>query len=452
MATTKRKAVTDKRKRQVSKASSKATTKSRTDKQGAGPTVNRRQRSQRKRQRATVAIDVSAVVDVLQAFRKGHLDQRVALPAEGTPAHELAAALNGLLAFASAEIERLRDEGSELALGMSEHFATLHQARQGDLSARAPESSPGELVVKVSAEINGLLSELEQITSRVGTEIVETAGRLDMAAVELLSVAQHQSQTNSSQAAALSQSASAVTQLSASAKEIAGTSRDVHSMAVDNLSLAGACRQSVRASADLVAQIGESMDEAAERMALLGEKSTAIGEVTDIIDGIANRTNLLALNAAIEAARAGEAGRGFSVVAVEIRKLAETVAKSTGEIKRLIREIQDSTAASGVATEQVTKQVRRNAELSSEVTASLEQMVEVVTSTSEHLRTIQEATGEQTTSTEEMAHTVQELTGMSQEAASAAKELFESAQELTALAHELKQHSESIQPQRHNKT
>jgi methyl-accepting chemotaxis protein len=215
-------------------------------------------------------------------------------------------------------------------------------------------------------------------------------------------------------------------------------------MATDNVAVAEQGQEAVGASALAIEQIGISTGEAAKRITALGEKSMAITEVTEIIDGVASQTNLLALNAAIEAARAGDAGRGFSVVAVEIRKLAENVVESTKEIKGLIKEIQDSTSASVMATEQVSKQVRHGAELSAQVGASLANMLDMLRTTAESARAIQSSSTQQTAATDDMAKTVKELTGISQNVAQAARESFESAEELSKLAGGLRTSSETF--------
>ncbi|MBW2457376.1 MAG: hypothetical protein JRI68_22905 [Deltaproteobacteria bacterium] len=366
------------------------------------------------------------------------------MPDEEGPIWDICEAVNNVLSHFQEDFDRVRNESLELAMGLSEHMAALDLARSGDLSARACETSEVDLVAAVGQGINKLLGEQERIARKVSTGIVESASRLDSAAVQLLSVSQRQAAANSDQAAALAQSSSAISELAAAAREIAQAAREVHTVASDNLTLANQCDASVRAAATAIARIGESTGEASERLALLGEKSLAIGEVTEPIDGIASQTNLLALNAAIEAARAGEAGRGFSVVAVEIRKLAENVVESTTEIKGLIKEIQDSTSESVLASEQVSKQVLKGSELSTDVSSSLAAMLERLRTTAERAQLIEESTTQQTQATEDMAETVQELTTMSREAANAARESFQSAEDLSKLAGSLKQSVETF--------
>lgn len=159
--------------------------------------------------------------------------------------------------------------------------------------------------------------------------------------------------------------------------------------------------------------IKEQVDTASRSILFLGEKIQHIGEITKIIDGIAQQTNLLALNAAIEAARAGEFGRGFSVVASEVKKLAENVISSTKEIKSVIATLQDSTNEVILFTENVTKQVlegeklvdkamsvfnsifsliQRNVDITKEVDVSTQQLKEALRQISQAMSETQNST------------------------------------------------------------
>ncbi len=370
------------------------------------------------------------LLDVLARVGSGETQLRATITDPDDDMGRLCQGVNAMLATSEDAMEELHRTSLEIGIGVSDFLATLQAATAGDMTVRAQENYDNEALATLGAVINRLLSGLDDVT----TNIVEASDQLDSAAVQLLSVSQQQSKSNSEQAASLTESATSIEELAIAAKEIERRADEVFSMATSNVEIGEQGQQATAASARAIDQIGVSTKEAAKRIAALGEKSLAISEVTEIIDGIASRTNMLALNAAIEAARAGEAGRGFSVVAVEIRKLAENVVESTKEIKSLIKEIQVSTSASVMATEQVTKQVEHGVRLSDEVAASLESMVGLLSNTAESAQGIQVSTGQQTAATDDMAKTVKELTSISQDSAKAARESFESAQELTKLA------------------
>ncbi len=195
----------------------------------------------------------------------------------------------------------------------------------------------------------------------------------------------------------------------------------------------------VKKSINVMHNIRQSVREASKQVRLLGENSTRIGEITDFISEIASRTNLLSLNASIEAARAGDAGRGFSVVADEIRNLAERSSNSAEEISKLIADIQTGISKTMGAMENGTQEVAegtKSVDTAGEVLREIVGKVEISTKSSIE---ISNATKEQTRFSDEIVSSLEHIAVIAKETAEGAKKSTESATQMEALSQTLDQ-------------
>jgi methyl-accepting chemotaxis protein len=186
-------------------------------------------------------------------------------------------------------------------------------------------------------------------------------------------------------------------------------------------------------------KIAEVVKRSAETVQALGKSSDQIGEIIGVIDDIADQTNLLALNAAIEAARAGEQGRGFAVVADEVRKLAERTTKATKEIASMIKTIQNDTAGAVESMKEGTKKVDEGIRLSDRAGASLDEIVEISQQVTDMIAQIAAASEEQSSASEQISKNVEAISNVTGETASGVQQVARAAEDLNRLTEGLQQ-------------
>jgi methyl-accepting chemotaxis protein len=285
--------------------------------------------------------------------------------------------------------------------------------------------------------VRNLRGEVEK-SERLIESVKEAIQQLSSSASEIMAI-------SAQQAAGANGQASAVQQATTTSEEIAVTARQVAENAIlveSQAQQANAAGQIGRNEADnAMTGMGElktRIESVAQAMLQLGEDSQKIGGIVDIIDEISDQTNLLALNAAIEAAGAGEAGKRFSIVANEVKRLAERTADATGQIKNLVDAIQKATNGTIMLTEEGSKEVDRASQLVARVAEALQEISRMVHETTAAAREIKFSTQQQTTASEQMAETIAEVRDVAAQVAVSTKETTQAIAELTGLAERLK--------------
>ncbi|TAN44794.1 MAG: methyl-accepting chemotaxis protein [Nitrospirae bacterium] len=296
--------------------------------------------------------------------------------------------------------------------------------------------------IKTHDEIGMLAKALNDMKCSLGntiSKITSSANEVSSAAVQLLSTVDQITKRVDEQAGRTNQAATASTEMSQTVIDIARNSASIASSATHTSDVAKDGETIVAKTVDEVQKIASTVSETAELIKSLGERSKQIGDILSVIKDIADQTNLLALNAAIEAARAGEQGRGFAVVADEVRKLAERTGKATTEISGMISAIQNETEKAVISMEDSLKRVELGADLSSQAGDSLGKIVASVAELQSMVQQIATATEEMSTVSENISGDLEAIANVSKDTSHSAEEISHSSNNLAKLATELKE-------------
>ena len=304
---------------------------------------------------------------------------------------------------------------------------------EGDLTKQIIVKSNDEFEL-LADEINSLVDKIRKIIS----QIARTSEQVSSSAVEL--------QSNSVQMAAGAEEVAAQAETVATAgEEMSATSGDIAQncqMASEGSQQASAAAVSGARVVDetivVMNSIAERVRSSAKAVESLGSRSDQIGEIVGTIEDIADQTNLLALNAAIEAARAGEQGRGFAVVADEVRALAERTTRATREIGEMIKAIQQETKGAVIAMEEGVSEVAKGSDKAAESGRALEQILQQINDVNAQIHQVATAAEEQTATTSEISNNMQQITEVVAKTSRGAKDSATAANHLSVLADDLR--------------
>jgi methyl-accepting chemotaxis protein len=278
----------------------------------------------------------------------------------------------------------------------------------------------------MQAHLAEVLGKLKQAGLRIGVtteQIVATSGRYEAGAA--------------TQAGALNQTSATTEELARSARQIAENGASVATIAQTTLDAAHTGQQSAEAFAGSVDRICHDNQAISDAVLTLSKRVQQIGKIVVFINGVADRSDLLALSAELEGTKAGDVGRGFSLVAGEMRRLAENILESTREIEELIEEIRDATRGVAAATEEGVKATEVGAGLAGQVSHALETLVGLAGQTSDAVRAISLSTQQQQTGTDQLAEAMGDILRVTQQGLQTTKQVSAANAGLSALAKDL---------------
>lgn len=379
-----------------------------------------------KKPAATSGAALKPMADTLRSVLSGNLQARVSLDGVSGDSAELAGLLNQVLEQLAASERRKQVAAQEIDQALD---ALIALVREGDLSRWNTSTEDPQL----GPLLEGFGKVIE--TLRVFTrEINEAALRLSSSANQVLAASTQHETSSTEQAAAIHETTATMEELKHASAQIAENAGSVARVAEETLGAARAGRGAISEFIQAMQQIRSDGVAVADSIAKLSKRVERIGTVVEVIDEIADRSDLLALNAALEGSRAGEAGKGFSIVAAEMRRLAENVFESTKEIKNLITEIREATAAAGSAADASQVATEAGEKLGAVAAQAVEGILAGVQETSDAARVINLATQQQRTATEQVVASMAEIEDVTRQTTQASKQSTGAAAELTQLA------------------
>ena len=316
-----------------------------------------------------------------------------------------------------------------------------------EAAALAASIAAGDLTRSIDAPAGSMLGSLAVMQKKlraVFTDIIKSAGDIARRSEAVSTASREIGQAAQNQAESTSASAANIEELTVSINEMSHVARATEENSATVAEIAAKGTKLVQAAATAISTVRETVTASSEQIRLLQQRSQEIGGIANVIKEIAEQTNLLALNAAIEAARAGEQGRGFAVVADEVRKLAERTGSATSDIARMISAIQSETSQAVAGMEQAGPQVEEGKNMAEEAATILAEIHTQALESLGHVRDVANATTQQATAATEVAQHMENIASMAEETNAAMQNNADAAVELDRIATSLRQEVSSF--------
>ena len=328
------------------------------------------------------------------------------------------------------DAKRVNDANQAAILRLMNELQTV---AEGDLTQEATVTE--DITGAIADSVNYTVEELRQLVGNVqntATRVAQTTAQVESTSTELLAASTEQLREIRETGQSVLDMASRINEVSAQAQESSQVARQ-------SLTAAESGLQAVQNAIGGMNSIRDQIQETSKRIKRLGESSQEIGEITELISDITEQTNVLALNAAIQAASAGEAGRGFSVVAEEVQRLAERSADATRQISALVKAIQTDTQDAVAAMERSTQGVVEGAKLSDSAGTALSEIDRVSRRLADLIEQISNSASREAESANVVAGNIQHIFAVTEQTGEGTRSTAQQVRDLSRMAEELRQ-------------